>query len=301
MTADIVAVVVRWRGGDEVSSCVRSLLAHGGGRLAGVTLVDSGSGDGGAQRLAAEFPDVRVLALEDNLGFAHAANRGASGHREDYVLLLNPDTEVRPGSLAELAAGLDDHPELSGTVPVLEGSDGRSQDRWQLRRLPSLLRLSTGRPGAPAFVTAPAEPLTVQQPAAAAWLVRRSVWEALGGLDEGFAPAWWEDVDFCARLETRLGTGSFPTSRGFMVRPRSRMLHHGGSSVASLGDEAFKVAYTRNLLRYAALHHNRGYSGIRAGLRVTLAIQALVRPGQRHACLTALRALKRARPEARAR
>ncbi len=288
MTADTLAVVVRWRGGDEVRACLASILARGGPRLAATVLVDSGSGDGGAENLAAEFPTVRVVALEENLGFAYAANRGAAEGGEPRLLLLNPDTELLPGSLDELARGLDRRPATAGTVPLLEGADGASQHRWQLRRLPTAFRLATGRPGAPAFQAPPTTEEPVAQPAAAAWLVRRSIWQALGGFDESFAPAWWEDVDFCARLEKRRQTDSFPATEGFVVQPAARILHHGGSSVASLGDEAFLSAYHRNLVRYVSLHHPQHASTILACLRLTLRIRAIAQPRRRRAYRAAL-------------
>ena len=291
MTADTLAVVVRWRGGDEVRACLASLLAHGGPRLAGTVLVDSGSGDGGAERLAAEFPTVRVIGLEENLGFAHAANCGAAEGGEARLLLLNPDTELMPGSFNELAGGLDRRPAIAGTVPLLEGADGATQDRWQLRRFPTAFRLATGRSGAPAFTAPPTAEQPVAQPAAAAWLVRRSVWNALGGFDEIFAPAWWEDVDFCARLEGRCGTGSFPATEGFVVQPAARILHRGGSSVAALGDEAFLTAYYRNLARYVARHHPQHAPAIRACLRLTLKTRAIAQPNRRQAYRAALSSL----------
>lgn len=293
MTADTLAVVVRWRGDDEVRACLASLLAHGGPRLAGTVLVDSGSGDGGADRLAAEFPTVRVVALRENLGFAHAANRGATEGGAERLLLLNPDTELLPGSLDELADALDRRPAVAGSVPLLEGADGATQHRWQLRRLPTALRLATGRSGAPAFNAPPTQPHAVQQPAAAAWLVRRSVWDALGGFDATFAPAWWEDVDFCARLEERRGTDSFPASEGFIVRPSARILHHGGSSVASLGDEAFLTAYYRNLVRFIARHHPQHAAAILTCLRATLRVRAIAQPRRSDAYRATLTSLDR--------
>jgi GT2 family glycosyltransferase len=293
VSADTLAVVVRWRGGDEVNVCVASLLSHGGARLARVVLVDSGSGDGGAERLAAEFPTVRVMALEENRGFAHAANRGAAEGGEPRLLLLNPDTELLPGSLDELAARLDRRPDIAGAVPLLEGTDGSPQHRWQLRRLPGSFRLATGRSGAPAFTAPPTVEQPVAQPAAAAWLIRRSVWQSLGGFDEIFAPAWWEDVDFCARLERRRGTHSFPATEGFVVHPGARILHRGGSSVASLGAEAFLAAYHRNLARYITRHHPQYGPAILNCLRLTLKVRAVAQPSRRNAYRAALTSLDR--------
>lgn len=282
------AVVVRWRGGDEVDRCLRALLAHGGPGLERVLLVDSGSADGGAERLATAFPEVEVVALGENRSFAFAANQGAARAGSPGLLLLNPDTEVTAGAVDALAAELARRPEAAGVAPLLVGADDAPQHRWQLRRLPGPLRLAAGRGGAPMFPgRAPAEPAPVEQPAAAAWLIRREVWDALGGLDESFAPAWWEDVDFCARLR-RLGRNTGTPATGFWVVPGARVAHAGGSSLSHLADAEFLRAYHRNLLRYAARHHAGSLGPVRAGLRLSLALRAAFRPSRRSAYLAAM-------------
>jgi GT2 family glycosyltransferase len=294
VTASVGAVVVRWRGGAEVERCLRSLEAHGGGSLAAIVLVDSGSGDEGAERLARLFPGVQVLALSDNLSFAWATNQGAAALVDcPLVLLLNPDTELTPGCLDHLVGFVEERPAAAGAVPLLANPDGSSQHLWQLRRLPSPWRLACGRAG-PAQVPGPVPgvPLAAEQPAAAAWLVRRPVWEALDGLDTSFAPAWWEDVDFCARLAGRLGTPGFPASEGWWLVPEARVVHHGGSSVAHLGDAQFLTHFHRNLLGYARRHHPRAAGMIAAGVRASLLARALARPARRAAYLEALRALR---------
>jgi len=284
VTTPVDAVVVRWRGGDEVSRCLKSLLDLGGPHLEGVVLVDSGSGDGGAERLAGEFADVRVVALAENHGFAHAADRGAAEGCAPLLLVLNPDIEITPGAVNSLVSLLDDRPQAAGAVPLLEDMAGASQHQWQLRNLPTVFGLALGLPGKPAFSAPPATPVEVAQPAAAAWLVRRSVWETLGGLDPTFAPAWWEDVDFCARLREGLGTAEFPCEGGFVVQPAAHLRHVGGSSVSALGDAAFLTAYYRNLLHYTR---------IRRTLRLSLAGRALLRPARRQAYKAAMAATTR--------
>jgi GT2 family glycosyltransferase len=117
------------------------------------------------------------------------------------------------------------------------------------------------------------------------------VWDALGGLDSVFAPAWWEDVDFCARLATSLRDGDLAVNAGFVVEPRARVEHDGGSSVASLGDAAFLAAYYRNLVRFTARHHPDRLPLIRAGLRGSLAARAILRPRRAKAYREALRAI----------
>jgi len=271
------AVVVRWRGGDEVDRCLRSLLAQTGAELNRVVLVDSGSGDGGAERLAADFPDIQVLALDENRSFAHAANTGAAAATEDNLLLLNPDTELAADTVAALADTARRHPGAAGVVPLLTDFDGGSQHQWQLRRLPSAWRLASGRPGAPAFESPPTSEVAVEQPAAAAWLVRREVWDAVGGLDAAFAPAWWEDVDFCARLARAFGRPGFPADGGFVVDPSAAVHHRGGSSLDELEPSLFREVYTTNLLRYAARHHADRLPLIRAGVRFSSLLRTIHR------------------------
>jgi GT2 family glycosyltransferase len=113
------------------------------------------------------------------------------------------------------------------------------------------------------------------------------VWNALGGLDESFAPAWWEDVDFCARLRG-LGRKGGTAGSGFWVVPGARVAHRGGSSLSQLSDAEFLVAYHRNLLRYAERHHPRSLGLVRIGLRLSLGLRALARPLRRSAYRAAL-------------
>lgn len=298
MTASIRAVIVRWRGGDEVRRCLDSLRAHGGPSLERIVLVDSGSGDGGAERLRSDFTDVEVMALRENRGFAYAADCGAGEGSEPLLLLLNPDIEVEAGVIGRLVDTLESRPQSAGVAPLLASPDGTSQHRWQLRRLPRLIDLALGRPGAPAFRSPPRLPAPCQQPAAAAWLVRRPVWNALGGLDPTYAPAWWEDVDFCARLSARLHEPDFPADQGFVVEPAARMSHEGGSSVAALGQDAFLSAYYGNLLRYTGRHHPGWLRWVRRSVALGLNARIVVQPARRDALRSALRAIRTTTPSA---
>lgn len=292
----VAAVVVRWRGGAEVERCLDSLHDQRGGRLDRIILVDSGSGDGGAERLAAAYPDIEVLALPDNRSFAHAANRGVVEADADSVLLLNPDTELEPGAVDILADTLDARPRCAGVVPLLVNPDGTSQHRWQLRRLPNAARLALGMSGAPAFGQPPRIIAGVEQPAAAAWLVRREVWRQLGGLDERFAPAWWEDVDFCARLAGVAADPAFPATEGFLVVPAAIVRHLGGSSVGEIGSGRVAALFAVNLVRYAERHHPDRLAVIRTSLGASLIARAALRPARAADYLAARRAVMRRTP-----
>lgn len=287
----VAAVIVRWKSGDEIEACLRTLVSCQPLAPSEIVLVDAGSDDGGAQHLARTFPGIHVEALSENPGFAGAANHGVRSTTAETVFLLNPDTEILGQALSVLAAHLDQHPDLAGVVPLLENVDGSVQHRWQLKDFPTVRDLGLGRSGRPQFNRAPGEPTTVCQPAAAAWLVRRKVWDALDGLDQSFFPAWWEDVDFCARLHAKLKDPSFPWNEPWQVVPEARVRHIGGSSVGSLGNRAFLEAYFCNLLRFAGRHHSRAFPVILKRLRLALMVRAVVRPSRFWDYRAVLRAL----------
>ncbi len=248
----VAVIIVRWKNGPELRECLESLLNSRGERPAEMILVDSGSGDGGAEILARDFPSIRVLQLDRNLGFAAAANRGVSLSESPFVVLLNPDTIVPAGNLGRMLRGLEEV-EAAGVVPRLVSPEGKAQTSWQLRRLPRVRDLCMGRSGRPFSALPEAGSTEIPQPAAAAWLLRREVWDRLGGFDERFFPAWWEDVDFCLRLRRFCDQGG--SERGFVLLPEVELVHHGGASLSSLDQWDFLRIFHVNLLRYASLHH----------------------------------------------
>ena len=108
----------------------------------------------------------------------------------------------------------------------------------------------------------------MEQPAGACLLVKRSVWEAVGGFDEGFYPLWFEDVDFCLRLH----------ARGWRIvyEPRARFRHAGGHSLTALGASEQQLYWYWNLLRYFRKHHSRlGVGMLRGGIFLGMLLRIL--------------------------
>jgi GT2 family glycosyltransferase len=160
-------------------------------------------------------------------------------------------------------------PQAAGFVPRLVGADGQPQFGWQLRTLPrldQLLRQAFFLPGPSGPRREPAAGVVIEQPAAAALLVSRDVLRALGGFDEGFFPAWFEDVDFARRLRATGGT--------LVYWPAAAVTHRLGGSVGVLGYRGFLLAYGRNLQRYVAKHHGALAAG---SLRILIPLGALLR------------------------
>lgn len=218
-------------------------------------IVDNGSREGLAAGNGGPGGRGRVVGSTRNRGFAGGVNRGLEEARGEIVLILNPDAEPEEGALEKLLEGFEEYPDAAGLAPKLLGDEGESQHRWQLRPLPSPWTLLQQALLIPAGAGPGAEPLVgavVEQPAAAALALRAGVLRRLGGMDEGFYPAWFEDVDLARRLR----------DRGETMRywPAARFRHGLGASVPRLGYGPFLWVYYRNLMRYLRLHHGRGWA-----------------------------------------
>jgi len=242
-----------------------------------VVVIDNASMDGSAE--VAREAGAHVIDAGTNLGFGPACNRAAAeGGPSETILFLNPDAALVDGAktLAALLAALDADPAVAAVAPRLEG-DG--QDRFQLRRLPSVRGLvreallvdrlfpdNAGLRRDRYLDEDRRAAFDVEQPAAAALLVRRNAFEALSGFDAAFTPAWFEDVDLCARF----------LESGWRIRyvPEGRARHVGGVTMQALSYRDFRPVYVRNLFRYLARHASRG---ARAAARAATLLGAVLR------------------------
>jgi N-acetylglucosaminyl-diphospho-decaprenol L-rhamnosyltransferase len=111
VTPGVSIVIVSYRCREAARACLASIFEHRPEVAFEVIVLDNASGDGTAEMVASEFPDVRLLALEDNLGFAAGCNRAAEEARGEYVLLLNPDTVVHEGAIDNLVGFARARPE----------------------------------------------------------------------------------------------------------------------------------------------------------------------------------------------
>jgi N-acetylglucosaminyl-diphospho-decaprenol L-rhamnosyltransferase len=239
-TAQICGIVVHWHDEDQLRNLVEAWPADPRFEL---RIVDNGS--------TLELPDsTPILGGKGNLGFAGAVNRGLETTKAPLVLIMNSDVRPHPGAIESLIRGFQRWPDAAALAPRLIDARGASQCQWQLRPLPGVSTLLMHSLLLPAGQGSPNEPATgalVEQPAAAGLAVRRRVLEELGGLDERFYPAWFEDVDLAKRMQRR----------GQTIRywPEAVFDHKLGSSVTRLGFGRFLRIYYTNLRRYLSKHH----------------------------------------------
>jgi N-acetylglucosaminyl-diphospho-decaprenol L-rhamnosyltransferase len=309
--AEISVLLVSWRDAGETLAAVESLAEArdripAGGLSVSLVVVDNGGGELERAALLARWPDATLLVNEENRGFGPAVNQAASVAHGDVLLLVNPDTRAEGEPYSEIARALDENRDAVAVAPRLTDQTGGSafevrrsgarrlappgredQFTFQLRRLPRLRddarelllvdHLTPNSRGRRRFRYAdrdPEAPLEVDQPAAAALAVRRSAFRAIGGFDEAFVPAWFDDVDLSARLLER---GSV------LYWPAARFRHRGGAAAEELGFARFLPAYYRNAIRYRrrryGLPARAAYRGLLAGgMVLRLAALPLRRP-----------------------
>ncbi len=254
----VTVVVVNWNSGPLLEKCVASLLRHAAD--CEIIVVDNASEDGSTDFIAPGCAGPAIVRSQENLGFAAACNIGWRRAGGDCVLFLNPDVECLEGAVEGLRRALEDRPSCWGAAGALGPADGSGSTPENLRRLPTLssvaaemLMLDEIWPGNPwtSRYRMRGENLlvdqSVEQPAAACLMMRRRALDFLGGFDEGFRPAWFEDVDLCRRTLDAGGT--------ILFHPSARFLHQGGYSLGRLPYTKFVVHYHSNLIRYFDKHH----------------------------------------------
>ena len=237
MAPDISVVIVSYKVPELLRACLASLEREADGCSYEVIVVENASGDGTAELVRDEFPDVRLIALEENIGFAAGSNLGAQASAGEYVLLLNPDTELVGNTLGALLAYARAHPEagLVGGRTLRPDGELDPGSCWGAQSLWSLLCFAAG------LSTLLRDSRLFNPEALPGWsrdserrvdivtgclcLVPRAVWEQLDGFDESFF-MYGEDADLATRARKR---GYFAA-----ITPAAVIVHHVGASSDSV-------------------------------------------------------------------
>jgi GT2 family glycosyltransferase len=206
----LTVIILNWNAREWLERSVGSALAQEtGGRPFEVVVVDNASSDGSVDFTRAHFPDARVMALEENRGFAGGNNAAIRATDGRYALLLNPDTETHPGAFAAMLDFMETHPRCGILGPKLVNPDGTLQ--YSRRRFATLEagffrntplgRLFPGNQAARDYLMKDVPPDTampVDWVSGAAMMIRREVLDTVGLLDEEYF-MYTEDVDLCYR------------------------------------------------------------------------------------------------------
>ena len=207
-TPPLSVVIVSYNTVALLARCVRSVLADAPPRTE-VYVVDNASSDGSADMVRRAFPTVRLIANNDNRGFAAATNQALRQARGRYVMLLNPDAELRRGSLPRVVAFLDARPQVGVAGARLSYHDGRFQhSAFRFPSLPMAFleffplnhRLANSRLNGRFPAADYQRVFAIDHPLGACMTVRRAALPAVGLLDESFF-LYCEEVDWCWRFK----------------------------------------------------------------------------------------------------
>jgi hypothetical protein len=254
-------VIVSWNVRDLLARCLDSLFAGLATRIdsrvvvVDIVVVDNASRDGSVEMLQTRFPHVKVVARQDNPGFAGGNNVGMRtlgispspslsffpSEEGEFVLLLNPDTEVQPGAIRRLLDAIRARPDAAVVTSRLSYGDGSFQH--SAFRFPGLAQLyidlfpvpprlyETRLNGRyPRRLYDGAQTFEIDHPLGAVMLVRAAAIRQVGLFDESFA-LYCEEIDWCARFKEA-------GWRNLCV-PAAHVVHHSGQSTSQVRVESF--------------------------------------------------------------
>jgi GT2 family glycosyltransferase len=275
---DLSIILVNWNTGHYLRECLPSVIAGVGELTAEIIVVDSASTRDNLDELAAEFPAVRFVRCTDNVGFGRANNIGAEASTGELILFLNPDTVVIGTAIHEMVRTIRSLPEAGIVGCKLLNSDGSVQ-LSAIQSFPTILnqmiateRLQRRVPGCRLWRLAPlfsndVTPVLVEAVSGACLLIRRRVFDQIGGFSSEFF-MYAEDVDLCCKAARR----SWQT---WLTRAAT-VLHHGGgssrqrlvSSWSSVVQQHAKYVFVRKYRGFAYAAVFRGAIGVAATVRV---------------------------------
>lgn len=238
-------IVVSYNTREMTLACLRSVHQQTSQTDYEIIVVDNASTDGSPEAIAREFPDLTLLALDQNLGFAGANNRGAQEASGAFLLLLNPDTIVREGTIDRLIAFAEHEPEAGvwGGRTIFEDGSSNPTACWGRQTYWSLFCTGFGLTATLGKVWSFFAPEFIDRHrgngvhrvdivSGCFLLITRDLWESLGGFDLKFF-MYGEEADLCLRARAQ---GARP-----MVTDGATIVHHGGASERVQADKLVRL------------------------------------------------------------
>ena len=241
----IAVVILNWNGCEMLRSFLPSVVRYSKTEGAKIYVADNGSTDASVDMLRQEFPDVHLIILKENLGFAEGYNLALQQVSAEYVMLLNSDVEVTEHWLVPLVSYMDAHPEVAACQPKIRswrqkelfeyaGAAGGFIDRYGYPfcrgRIMSAVEKDNGQ-----YDTV----VPVFWATGAALFIRRKDYLDAGGLDGRFF-AHMEEIDLCWRLRAR--------GRMLVCVPQSTVYHVGGATLKKENPHKTFLNFRNNLV-----------------------------------------------------
>jgi GT2 family glycosyltransferase len=241
---DLSILIVSYNTKAMTVACLDSVQAETGSTRYEIIAVDNNSSDGSADAIAAHALQPHIFARSDNLGFAGGNNLAACHAQGDYILLLNPDTVVLDGAIDRLMDFARARPDamIWGGRTLFADKTLNPSSCWHRMTPWNLLCRATGLTGIfPKTTLFNGEAIggfdrtterDVDIVSGCFLLLRRSLWEKLGGFDPAFF-MYGEEADLCLRAHA---LGARPR-----VTPAATIIHYGGASEATRTNKMIKL------------------------------------------------------------
>lgn len=209
---DISIVIVSFNTKELLRQCLETTMQESQGLNYEIIVIDNASKDCSAELVAIQFPQINLIKSKVNLGFAAANNIGFKNAKGRYIVLLNTDAFLHPGTLRKAVIKMDKDPDVGMAGAKLVSTDGS----WQpsARMFPSLLNdflllsgLADKYPDSKFYGRADRTWASPEVPAEIDWvpgafsIIRKSVLEKVGNFDERFF-LYYEEVDLCRRIKS---------------------------------------------------------------------------------------------------
>lgn len=255
-------VIVTWNSEEDIAECLNSIYNYSEGNLEIETIVVDNNSADNTVKVVQRFIELgfgdrlRLIINNENLGFTKGSNQGIRASTGDAIMLLNPDTQVINGALFELYEKLFQDSNLAAIAPQLLTLNGEIQ--FSCRTLPKysdlfyeILRFSVIFPTSKIFARWKMKYFEhqseqfVEQPMAAALMLKRKVLEGVGYLDENFF-MFFNDVDLCKKI--------IDAGYKILFYPEAKIYHKIGTSIFKNRVEMIRV-WNEDCLKYFRKHH----------------------------------------------
>jgi GT2 family glycosyltransferase len=269
---DVSVILLTRNTCQQTREAIESVFSSAGALSKEILVIDNGSSDETPSVLPVAFPQIYYQRTERNAGFAHGVNLAAREAKGNFFLLLNSDARLTPDALVLAVNSMRANQNWGIAGAQLLHADGKKQN--SIANFPSLatellnkfLLRSLWSKRFPGKEQEYREPVAVESVIGAFFLVRRSVWEKLGGMDERFF-FFLEETDFCLRArEAGFATMHLPQVR----------VWHGQGQTAKQDLPAARIEYWRSRYAYFAKHRRRlACAVLRCGLLLRLILDSL--------------------------
>jgi len=268
---DLSIIIVSWNVKDLLKKCLKLIFKFQGNLKIEVIVIDNASSDSTSEMIKNDFPQVKLISNDKNLGFAAANNQGIKQATGEYILFLNPDTEILADTLQFSIDVFKKHkdtgavgcqilnPDPSTPQSTSEQASSGQALQPSVRRFPTfwsqlliLYKIHHLFPNLKTFKHYLASDFdyskesTVEQIMGAFILTKKEIIDKVGNFDENFY-LWFEEVDWCQRLKD--------FDYKVYYTPKAIIIHYGAQSFNQLLTVKKQKIFNKSMRHYFKKHH----------------------------------------------